>query len=155
MIIVGSSVSEGNPAAKGNIRAFDANTGDLVWIFNTIPEIGEDGYDTYDDPNAYKRLGGANAWAGLTLDEKRGIVYAPTGSVSYDFYGGDRLGDNLFANSIIALDASSGKKLWHFQTVHHDVWDRDLPSPPILFDYNYKDNKSVISFSHYAFKPLP
>lgn len=140
LIIVGSSVSEGNPAAKGNIRAFDANTGDLVWIFNTIPEIGEDGYDTYDDPNAYKRLGGANAWAGLTLDKKRGIVYAPTGSVSYDFYGGDRLGDNLFANSIIALDASSGKKLWHFQTVHHDVWDRDLPSPPILFDYNYKDS---------------
>ncbi len=86
LIIVGSKVSEGNPAAKGNIRAFDANTGDLIWIFKTIPEIGEDGHETYDNPDAYQRLGGANAWAGLTLDEKRGIVYAPTGSVSYDNY---------------------------------------------------------------------
>ena len=140
LIIVGSSVSEGNPAAKGNIRAFDANTGDLKWTFNTIPEIGEDGYESYNDPDAYKRLGGANAWAGLTLDEKRGILYAPTGSVSYDFYGGDRVGDNLFANSIIALNAEDGKRIWHFQTVHHDVWDRDLPTPPVLFDYSINDS---------------
>ena len=140
LIIVGSSVSEGNPAAKGNIRAFDANTGDLKWTFNTIPEIGEDGYESYEDPDAYKRLGGANAWAGLTLDGKRGILYAPTGSVSYDFYGGDRVGDNLFANSIIALNAANGKKIWHFQTVHHDVWDRDLPTPPVLFDYSINDS---------------
>ena len=140
LIIVGSSVSEGNPAAKGNIRAFDANTGDLKWSFNTIPEIGEDGHETYSDPDAYKRLGGANAWSGLTLDEERGILYAPTGSVSYDFYGGDRVGDNLFANSIIALSAETGNKIWHFQTVHHDVWDRDLPAPPILFDYSMNDS---------------
>ena len=139
LIIVGSSVSEGNPAAKGNIRAFDANSGDLIWVFKTIPEIGEEGYESYDDSNAFRRLGGANAWAGLTLDEERGILYAPTGSVSYDFYGGDRVGDNLFANSIIALDALNGKKIWHFQTVHHDVWDRDLPTPPVLFDYKVND----------------
>ena len=140
LIIVGSRVSEGNPAAKGNIRAFDANTGELIWIFKTIPEQGEYGHETYDNPDAYLRLGGANAWAGLTLDEKRGIIYAPTGSVSYDFYGGDRVGDNLFANSIIAIDAKNGKKIWHFQTVHHDVWDRDLPTPPVLFDYKINDS---------------
>ena len=140
LIIVGSRVSEGNPAAKGNIRAFDANTGELIWVFQTIPEEGEDGHETYDNPDAYLRLGGANAWAGFTLDEKRGIVYAPTGSVSYDFYGGDRVGDNLFANSIIAIDAKNGKKIWHFQTVHHDVWDRDLPTPPVLFDYKINDS---------------
>ena len=140
LIIVGSRVSEGNPAAKGNIRAFDANTGELIWVFETIPEAGKDGHETYDNPDAYLRLGGANAWAGLTLDEKRGIVYAPTGSVSYDFYGGDRVGDNLFANSIIAIDAENGKKIWHFQTVHHDVWDRDLPTPPVLFDYKINDS---------------
>jgi len=115
LIIVGSRVSEGNPAAKGNIRAFDANTGELIWIFETIPEEGDYGHETYDNPDAYLRLGGANAWAGLTLDEKRGIVYAPTGSVSYDFYGGDRVGDNLFANSIIAIDAEMEKKYGIFK----------------------------------------
>ena len=140
LIIVGSSVSEGNPAAKGNNMSFDENTVDFKWSFNTIPEIGEDGHETYSDPDAYKRLGGANAWSGLTLDEERGILYAPTGSVSYDFYGGDRVGDNLFANSIIALSAETGNKIWHFQTVHHDVWDRDLPAPPILFDYSMNDS---------------
>ena len=138
MIIVGSRVSEGNPAAKGNIRAFDSNTGDLVWVFRTIPEPGEKGYESYDDPDAHLRLGGANAWSGLTLDEEKGILYAPTGSVSYDFYGGDRRGDNLFANSILAIKAESGERLWHYQTVHHDVWDRDLPAPPTLFNYNLK-----------------
>ena len=140
MIIVGSRVSEGNPAAKGNIRAFDSNTGDLVWVFRTIPEPGEEGYESYEDPDAHLRLGGANAWSGLTLDEEEGILYAPTGSVSYDFYGGDRKGDNLFANSILAIKAESGERLWHYQTVHHDVWDRDLPAPPTLFNYNLKDS---------------
>ena len=115
MIIVGSRVSEGNPAAKGNIRAFDSNTGDLVWVFRTIPEPGEEGYESYEDPDAHLRLGGANAWSGLTLDKEKGILYAPTGSVSYDFYGGDRKGDNLFANSILAIKAESGERLWHYQ----------------------------------------
>ena len=142
LIIVGSRVSEGNPAAKGNIRAFNANTGDLVWVFKTIPEPDEEGYDSYEDPDAYLRLGGANAWSGLTIDSKNGILFAPTGSVSYDFYGGDRKGDNLFANSILAINAKSGERLWHYQTVHHDVWDRDLPAPPVIF--NYKLNDSII-----------
>ena len=142
LIIVGSRVSEGNPAAKGNIRAFNANTGDLVWVFKTIPEPDEEGYDSYEDPDAYLRLGGANAWSGLTIDSKNGILFAPTGSVSYDFYGGDRKGDNLFANSILAINAKSGERLWHYQTVHHDVWDRDLPAPPVIF--NYKVNDSII-----------
>lgn len=142
LIIVGSRVSEGNPAAKGNIRAFNANTGDLVWVFKTIPEPDEEGYDSYEDPDAYLRLGGANAWSGLTIDSKNGILFAPTGSVSYDFYGGDRKGDNLFANSILAINAESGERLWHYQTVHHDVWDRDLPAPPVIF--NYKLNDSII-----------
>lgn len=142
LIIVGSRVSEGNPAAKGNIRAFNANTGDLVWVFKTIPEPEEEGYDSYEDPDAYLRLGGANAWSGLTIDSKNGILFAPTGSVSYDFYGGDRKGDNLFANSILAINAESGERLWHYQTVHHDVWDRDLPAPPVIF--NYKLNDSII-----------
>lgn len=140
LIIVGSRVSEGNPAAKGNIRAFNANTGELVWVFKTIPEPEEKGYESYEDPNAYLRLGGANAWSGLTIDSKNGILFAPTGSVSYDFYGGDRKGDNLFANSILAINAENGERLWHYQTVHHDVWDRDLPAPPVIFNYKLKDS---------------
>lgn len=132
LIIIGSRVNEGAVAAPGYIRAYDVYTGALRWKFHTIPKPGEEGYESWEDKEAWKNIGGANAWAGFSLDEKRGIVYAPIGSASYDFYGGKRKGDNLFANSILALDAATGKKIWHFQTVHHDVWDRDLPTAPAL-----------------------
>ena len=132
LIIVGSRVNEDAVAAPGYIRAYDVYTGALRWKFHTIPKPGEEGYESWEDKEAWKNIGGANAWAGFSLDEKRGIVYAPIGSASYDFYGGKRKGDNLFANSLLALDAATGKKIWHFQTVHHDVWDRDLPTAPAL-----------------------
>jgi quinoprotein glucose dehydrogenase len=132
LIIVGTYVSEEAAAAPGHIRAYDVHTGKLRWIFHTIPHPGEEGYESWEDKEAYKHIGGANSWAGFTLDEEKGILFAPTGSASYDFYGGKRLGQNLFANSILALDAATGKLKWHYQTVHHDVWDWDLPTPPIL-----------------------
>ncbi|MGB1019537.1 MAG: PQQ-binding-like beta-propeller repeat protein [Flavobacteriaceae bacterium] len=141
LLIIGTRVNEGLPAAPGNIRAFNADTGALVWNFHTIPQPGKTGHETWKDPNAWTWAGGANAWAGFSLDQDRGIVYAPTGSASYDFYGANRLGNNLFANSIIALDAKTGVLKWHYQTVHHDVWDRDLPTPPVLFDYTLGDKK--------------
>lgn len=132
LIIIGSRVNEEAAAAPGYIRAYDVHTGKLRWKFHTIPQPGEDGYESWEDKKAWKNIGGANAWAGFSLDEKTGTVYAPLGSASYDFYGGKRRGDNLFANSILALDALTGKRKWHFQTVHHDVWDRDLPTAPAL-----------------------
>ena len=142
LIIIGSRVNEEAAAAPGYIRAYDVHTGKLRWKFHTIPHPGEEGYETWEDKNAWKNIGGVNAWAGFSLDEERGIVYAPLGSASYDFYGGKRLGDNLFANSILALDATNGKKVWHFQTVHHDVWDRDLPTAPALVTIS-KDGKKI------------
>jgi quinoprotein glucose dehydrogenase len=132
MIIIGARLSEDMPAAPGHIRAYDLHTGKLRWIFHTIPQPGEPGYESWDDTTAYRHVGGANAWAGFSLDEKRGILYAPIGSAVYDFYGGKRTGTNLYANSLLALDANTGKKIWHFQTVHHDIWDRDLPTAPAL-----------------------
>jgi quinoprotein glucose dehydrogenase len=132
LLIMGSRVHEGSEAAPGHIRAYDVRTGKMKWIFHTIPQPGEFGFDSWKDTTAYKYIGGANAWSGFSLDEKRGIVYASTGSASFDFYGGKRLGNNLFANSILALDAATGKYKWHYQTVHHDVWDRDLPTPASL-----------------------
>ncbi|MDZ7721000.1 MAG: pyrroloquinoline quinone-dependent dehydrogenase [Balneolaceae bacterium] len=132
LIIIGSRVSEGDDAAPGDIRAFNIRTGELEWTFHTIPHPGEFGYDTWEDPDAWKKIGGANSWAGMALDEERGIVYIPTGSASPDFYGGNRKGSNLFANSLLALDAATGERIWHYQTVHHDLWDRDLPSAPNL-----------------------
>ena len=132
MIIVGSRVAEEMPAAPGHIRAYDVHTGKLRWIFHTIPQPGEAGAETWENKEAYIHVGGANAWAGFSLDEARGIVYAPLGSAVYDFYGGKRLGQNLYANSLLALDAATGKRIWHFQTVHHDIWDRDLPAAPAL-----------------------
>lgn len=131
LLIVGSIVSETLPAAPGHIRAFDVRTGRLRWIFHTIPQPGEFGYETWPK-NAWQSLGGVNAWSGLALDEKRGLVFAPTGSATFDFYGANRHGDNLFANSLLCLDAATGKRKWHFQTVRHDLWDRDLPSAPSL-----------------------
>lgn len=142
LIIIGSRVSEGADAAPGDIRAFDVRTGKLKWTFHTIPRPGEFGNDTWKDPEAWKRIGGANSWAGMALDEERGIVYVPTGSASPDFYGGNRKGSNLFANSLLALDAANGKRIWHFQTVHHDLWDRDLPSPPSLVTVTH-DGKQI------------
>lgn len=142
ILIMGSRVSEGSDAAPGHIRAFDVRTGKQLWIFHTIPQPGEIGYDTWDDTTAYRHIGGANSWAGFSLDEKRGMLFAPIGSASFDFYGGKRKGDNLFANCILALDAATGSYIWHFQTVHHDVWDKDLPTAPALITIK-KDGRSI------------
>ena len=131
LLIVGGRVSEGLPASPGDIRAYDVRTGALRWSFHTVPHPGEFGHETWPR-EAWTYTGGANSWPGMALDESRGVVYVPTGSAASDFYGADRLGDNLFANSLIALDASTGQRIWHFQFVRHDVWDRDLPSPPSL-----------------------
>jgi quinoprotein glucose dehydrogenase len=141
LLILGSSVSESLPSSPGDIRAFDAMTGEIRWTFHTIPRPGELGYDTWP-PDAYKVSGGANAWPGLTVDHKLGYVYAATGSAAFDFYGVNRHGDNLFANSVIALDARTGKRVWHFQTVKHDLWDMDLPSPPTLVTVR-RDGRSI------------
>ncbi len=142
VIIMGTRVDEGAAAAPGHIRAYDIKTGKQRWIFHTIPQPGEYGYDTWNDTVAYKHIGGANAWSGLSLDQKRGIVFVPTGSASFDFYGGKRTGNNLFADCLIALDASTGKRLWHFQDIHHDVWDHDFCSPPALVTVN-KNGKEI------------
>lgn len=131
LIIVGFRTAENAPAAPGAIRAYDVRTGKLRWIFHTIPRPGEPGHETWP-ADAWKAAGGANNWAGMVVDDKRGIVFAPTGSAVDDFFGGDRKGDNRYANSLLALDAATGKLLWHFQGVHHDIWDRDFPSPPVL-----------------------
>jgi quinoprotein glucose dehydrogenase len=131
VLILGAMMSEDLPAAPGHIRAFDVRSGKQLWMFHTIPHPGEFGHDTWPK-DAWREIGGANNWAGMVLDEKRGIVYVPTGSASYDFYGANRAGDNLFANSLLALKAETGERVWHFQFVRHDVWDRDLPSPPAL-----------------------
>lgn len=131
LLIVGGRAHEIPGAAPGHVRAYDARTGALVWTFHTIPQPGEFGYDTWP-PDAYTYVGGANSWAGMSLDVDRGIVYVPTGSAAFDYYGGDRAGDNLFANTLLALDARTGERIWHYQFVRHDLWDRDLPAPPNL-----------------------
>jgi len=131
LIIVGGRNPETHPAPPGDVRAFDVRTGALRWTFHTIPRPGEYGYNTWP-PGAYKSAGAANNWSGMTLDAQRGIVYVPTGSAVFDFYGGDRIGNDLFADSLLALDAATGRRLWYFQGVHHDIWDRDFPAPPAL-----------------------
>jgi quinoprotein glucose dehydrogenase len=131
LIILGSSTGEGYLAPPGDIRAFDAVTGKLVWVFHTVPRPGEFGYDTWPK-SAYEYMGGVDVWGEISVDEKRGIVYFTTASAKYELYGGDRPGDNLYADCVIALDARTGKKLWHFQTVHHDLWDSDPASAPQL-----------------------
>ena len=131
LVIVGGRVSEGLPASPGDVRAYDVRNGALRWTFHTIPRPGEFGYETWPK-EAWTYTGGVNNWAGMAVDHVRGIVYVPTGSASADFYGANRLGDNLFANSLIALDAQTGRRVWHFQAVHHDIWDRDFPAPPSL-----------------------
>ncbi len=131
LLIMGSTVPEVLPSAPGDIRAYDIHTGALRWSFHTIPHPGEFGYETWP-PNAWTISGGVNAWAGVTLDRRRGVVYAATGSASYDFYGANRVGDDLFANTVLALDARTGKRIWHYQVLRHDLWDRDLPAAPVL-----------------------
>jgi glucose dehydrogenase len=131
LLILGSATNQGYGSAPGDIRAFDIQTGRLVWSFHTIPHPGEFGYDTWPK-DAWKKIGGANVWGELSLDEKRGILYAPTASAKYNFYGSDRLGINLFADSLLAIDARTGKRLWHFQMVHHDIWDYDNATAPKL-----------------------
>jgi quinoprotein glucose dehydrogenase len=138
LIIIGSRVDEGANAAPGHVRAYNVHSGKQEWIFHTIPQPGEDGYESWDDPEAYKHIGGANCWSGFTLDEAKGMLFVPVGSASYDFYGGKRTGANLFANCLLALDATTGKRIWHFQTMHHDLWDRDLPTPPALVTVMHK-----------------
>lgn len=152
LIIVGGRNPETLPAPPGHIRAFDVRTGRLRWIFHTIPQPGEFGYDTWP-ADAWKTSGAANNWAGMSLDAARGIVYVPTGSAAFDFYGADRIGDNLFANCLIALDARTGKRLWHFQGVRHDLWDRDFPSPPVLLavQHNGKSIDAVAQTSKQGF----
>src|SRR6266508_3399297 len=131
MLIIGSSVPETLPGSPGHIRAFGVTTGERRWIFHTFPQPGEFGYDTWPK-DAYKLEGGANAWAGVTIDAKNAMVFAATGSASFDFYGVNRHGDNLFANCVLALDARTGRRIWHFQGIKHDVWDWDFPAAPNL-----------------------
>ncbi|HYO83638.1 MAG TPA: pyrroloquinoline quinone-dependent dehydrogenase [Bryobacteraceae bacterium] len=135
LIITGSSNGEGSPTAGayGDIRAWDARTGELVWSFHTVPRPGEPGYDTWP-PDAWKNRSGTNAWGFLTIDMARGLLYVPLGSPTTDFYGADRHGDNLYGNCLVALDAATGKLKWYQQLVHHDLWDFDPAAPPILFD---------------------
>jgi quinoprotein glucose dehydrogenase len=142
LIIMGTRVSEGTDAAPGHIRAYDVMTGQMKWIFHTIPHKGEYGHETWENPEAYNFIGGANSWAGFTMDEEKGILFVPTGSASFDFYGGNRKGDNLFANCLLALDAATGKRIWHYQYIRHDVWDKDLPTPPALVTIN-KDGRRI------------
>jgi len=141
LVIVGGRNSETLPAPPGDIRAYDVRTGKLRWSFHTIPHPGEFGYETWPR-DAWKTSGAANNWAGMALDPQRGIVYVPTGSAAFDFYGVDRIGDDLFANCLIALKAETGERIWHFQGVHHDIWDRDFPSPPALLTVK-RDGKQI------------
>ena len=130
LLIQGTRVGEEEGSAPGDVRAYDVHTGAIRWTFHTIPHPGEFGYDTWPSGGAWQSAGGANSWAGISVDTARGIVYVPTGSATPDFYGGARTGANLFANALLALDAATGRRMWHFQTVHHDLWDRDLPAAP-------------------------
>lgn len=141
LLILGMRVSEGADAAPGHIRAYDVRTGERRWIFHTIPHPGEYGHETWQDPDAWQRIGGANCWSGMTLDHERGIVFVPTGSAAFDFWGGNRKGQNLFSDCLLALDAATGQRLWHFQMTHHDLWDRDPPMPPTLLTVNHSGKK--------------
>ncbi len=141
LVIFGGRNPETLPAPPGDIRAYDVRTGKLRWSFHTIPHPGEFGYDTWPK-DAWKTSGAANNWAGMTLDPQRGIVYVPTGSAAFDFYGADRIGDDLFANCLIALNARTGERIWHFPGVRHDLWDRDFPSPPALVTVK-RDGKEI------------
>jgi len=148
LLILGSATNEGYGSAPGDIRAFDVRTGKLAWIFHTIPHPGEVGYETWP-PDAWKRVGGANCWGELSLDEDRGIVYVPTASPKYNFYGADRLGADLFGDCLLALDARTGKLLWYFQMVHHDIWDYDNAAAPKLLTV-WHDGRKVDAVAQVA-----
>jgi quinoprotein glucose dehydrogenase len=139
LIIVGGRNPETLPAPPGDVRAYGVRSGTRRWSFHTIPHDGEYGQDTWP-ADAWKTSGAANNWAGMVVDQKRGIVFVPTGSAAFDFYGADRVGDDLFANSMIALNAETGERLWHFQAVRHDIWDRDFPSAPVLITVKHNGN---------------
>jgi quinoprotein glucose dehydrogenase len=141
LLIVGGRNPEALPSPPGDIRAYDVRTGKLRWSFHTIPHPGEFGYDTWPK-DAWTHSGSSNNWAGMALDAKLGIVYVPTGSAASDFYGADRVGDNLFSNTLLALNAQTGERIWHFQAVKHDIWDRDFPSPPTLIDVK-RDGRTI------------
>ena len=141
LIIVGCSNDEGHPGAPGDPRAFDVRTGKEVWRFHTVPRPGEFGHDTWQPADAWKNRGGANPWGGFTVDVEHGIVLMGLGSAGPDFHGAGRKGINLFANCVLALDARTGKRLWHFQTVHHDIWDHDNPCPPVVVTVTHGGKK--------------
>ncbi|QNI38421.1 PQQ-binding-like beta-propeller repeat protein [Edaphobacter sp. 4G125] len=141
LLIVGGRTPETLPAPPGDIRAYDVRTGAMRWSFHTIPHPGEPGYETWPS-DAWKTAGAANNWAGMALDRERGIIFVPTGSAAPDFYGASRTGDDLYANTLLALDAATGRRIWHFQGVHHDIWDRDFPSAPILVSMK-RDGKTI------------
>jgi len=141
ILVMGSTVSEMGDALPGHIRAFDVRTGKLLWTFHTIPQPGDAGYDTWPK-DAYKKIGAANCWAGLVLDDKRGVVYLGTGAPAVDFYGGGRMGTNLFADCIVALDATTGHLKWYYQLTHHDLWDNDIPCPPNLVTVMHNGKKT-------------
>ncbi|HET7696590.1 MAG TPA: PQQ-binding-like beta-propeller repeat protein, partial [Vicinamibacterales bacterium] len=141
LVIVGSATGEGYMSPPGDIRAYDVLTGRLVWTFHTVPRPGEFGYETWPK-DAYKYIGGTNTWGEVSVDAERGIAFFPTGSPTFDYYGADRVGQNLFANCLIALDARTGKRLWHFQNVHHDLWDFDNVSAPQLTTIR-KDGRNI------------
>ena len=152
LIIVGGREPETLPAPPGDIRAYDVRSGKLRWSFHTIPHPGEFGYETWPK-EAWKSSGAANNWAGMSVDVKRGIVYVPTGSAAMDFYGADRVGDDLFADCLLALNAQTGERVWHFQEVRHDIWDRDLPAPPLLLTVKHqgKDVEAVAQTTKQGF----
>jgi len=132
VVILGFSTGEGpGPAAPGDVRAFDVRSGEELWRFHTVPRPGEPGHDTWEG-DSWKERGGVNAWGGISVDERRGWAFFGLGSAAFDFYGGDRRGANLFANCTVAVDARTGERVWHFQTLHHDLWDHDLPTYPNL-----------------------
>ena len=141
LLIQGTRVGEDEGAAPGHVRAYDVRTGRVRWTFHTIPQQGEPGSDSWPN-DAWKTAGGANSWPGMSVDTRRGIVYVPTGSASPDFYGGGRRGTNLYANTLLALDARTGRRIWHFQTVHHDLLDRDLPAAPNLLTVRH-DGRAI------------
>ncbi len=140
LLILGSATNQGYGSAPGDIRAFDVRTGKLVWTFHTVPRPGEFGYDTWPK-DAWKSVGGANVWSEFSVDTKRGILYAPVASAKYNFYGADRQGANLFSDCLLALDARTGKRLWHYQMVHHDIWDYDPATAPKLLTVTQNGKK--------------
>jgi quinoprotein glucose dehydrogenase len=152
LLIMGSVVGEMYGGAPGNIRAYDVRTGALRWVFRTVPHPGEPGHETWS-PDSWKRNGGANVWGAFSLDVRRGMVFAPTGSPSYDFYGADRKGQNLFGNCVLALDARTGRRIWHYQIVHHDLWDYDLSAQPLLATIERKGKRveAVVQVTKHGF----